>query len=138
MAKAIQSQGVVLAMSDGGSPSLFTNVGNVTGFQGPGGSAAVIDVSNLDSTAKEKLIGLADEGQFTFDMNLDPDNAAHQALRDARATRVRKEFRLTLTDTVATVLIFYGYVLQFRIQGAVDQVVKASVSLEVDGAVNWV
>lgn len=131
---SIESQGVVLAYSTGGSPSSFAGIGNVTGFSGPGGSAAVIDVTNLDSVAHEKRMGLPDEGQFTIDINYDPDLASHVALRAARAARTRTEFRITLTDTApATTISFYGYVLGFQITGAVDDVVKASLTIEIDG-----
>lgn len=134
MAKAIQSQGIVIKYSVG-SPTLFAAVGNITGFGGPGGSASVIDVSNLDSTAHEKLMGLPDEGQFTLALNYDPDNTAHIDLRNARKSRTRCEFQVTLTDAVATVLTFAGYVLGFALAGAVDQQVKASLTIEIDGPV---
>lgn len=135
--KAIESQGVVLAYSVAGSPSAFSNIANVVGFQGPGGSASVIDVTNLSSVAKEKLMGLPDEGQFTLDLNLDPDDSSHQALRNARSARTRTEFKITLSDTTPSTAVFYGYVLGFQITGRVDDAVKAAVTIEIDGAVSW-
>lgn len=135
MAKAIESQGVKLYVSDGGSPSSFSAVGNVTGIKGPGGSASVIDVTNLDSLAKEKLMGLPDEGQITVDLNYDPDNAQHIQLRNARRTRTRLEFKIQLTDSTNTNLVFYAYVMGFSMDIGVDKQVTISVTLEVDGAV---
>ena len=134
MPTAIESQGCVISYTVG-SPTNMQAIGNVVSFSGPGGSASVIDVTNLDSTAKEKRMGLPDEGQFTMELNYDPDNTAHIALRNARKSRTRVEFRLTLTDTGATSLVFFGYVLGFAIQGGVDAVVKASLTIEIDGAV---
>ena len=136
MPSAIESQGVVLAYSIG-SPTEFVTIANVTGFNGPGGAASVIDVSNLASTAKEKLMGLPDEGQFTLDLNLDPDAASHQALRNQRAARARTEFKITFTDVTPAVAQFSGFVLGFSIQGAVDAAIKASVTIEIDGPVTW-
>jgi allophanate hydrolase subunit 1 len=95
----------------------------------------VIDITNLSSTAHEKLMGLPDEGQFTIDINYDPDNAAHIALRNARKTRTRVEFQVTLTDSTATMLTFWGYVLGFAISGGVDKQVTASITVEIDGPV---
>lgn len=135
MPNSIESQGVVIAYSSGGSPTSFSNIGNVVGFSGPGGSASVIDVTNLDSTAREKRMGLPDEGQFTVDLNLDPDNASHIALRAARRNRTRTEFRITYTDTTPSTDTFFGYVLGFAITGRVDEAVKASMTVEIDGAV---
>jgi len=137
MPSAIESQGVLLKYSVG-SPTSFALIGNCTGFTGPGGSANVIDITNLNSAAKEKLMGLADEGQFTLDLNYDPDNSSHIALRNARKSRTRCEFQITLTDTTNTVLTFFGYVLGFALTGAVDQQIKASVTIEIDGAVSEV
>lgn len=134
MPSAIESQGIVVSVTVG-SPTNMSAIGNVVGFSGPGGSANVIDITNLSSLAKEKLMGLPDEGQFTMDINYDPDNASHILLRNARKTRTRCEFRVTLTDTTATNLTFWGYVLGFAITAAVDQQVKASITIEIDGAV---
>jgi hypothetical protein len=96
MPKAIESQGSRIAYSDGGSPSSFTSLGNITGISDlGGGSAPVNDVSNLDSIFREKMMGLPDEGQVTLTLNPDPDNTGHIALRSARKTRTRLEFRCT-------------------------------------------
>lgn len=135
MPSAIESQGIVLSCTVGSPTGTMTPIANVTGFSGPGGSASVIDITNLSSTAKEKLMGLPDEGQLTIDINYDPDNASHIALRNARKTRTRTEFKITLTDATATVLTFWGYVLGFAITAGVDQALKASITVEIDGAV---
>lgn len=134
--KAIESQGITIQVSTG-SPTSFSNIMNVTGFGGPGGSASVIDVTNLSSTAKEKLMGLPDEGQFTLDINLDPDDASHTTLRANRAARTRTEFKVNFTDSTPATATFWGYVLGFQVSGAVDQQVKASVTIEIDGPVLW-
>lgn len=134
--KAIESQGVTLSYSVG-SPTSFASIANVVSFNGPGGSASVIDVTNLSSSAKEKLMGLPDEGQFTLEINIDPDDASHQALRSARSARTRTEFKLTLTDGTPSTAIFWGYVLGFAVSGAVDQQVKCAITIEIDGPVAW-
>ena len=134
MPKAIESQGVKMYVSTG-SPTSFSAVGNVTGIKGPGGSASVIDVTNLDSAAKEKLMGLPDEGQITVELNYDPDNAQHAVLRNARRNRTLCEFKIQLTDATNTNLTFFGYVLGFALDVGVDQAVKASMTIEVDGTV---
>ena len=136
MPSAIESQGVTLQYSTG-SPTSFSNIANVTGFSGPGGAASVIDITNLSSTAKEKLMGLPDEGQFTLDLNFDPDAASHIALRANRAARTRTEFKINFTDATPTTATFFGYVLGFQINGATDAAIKCSVTIEIDGAVAW-
>lgn len=138
MPKAIESQGVKIAYSDGGSPSNFTNIGNVVGIGGlGGGQAPVNDVSNLDSTFREKMMGLPDEGQITLNINPDPDNGSHIALRAARAARTRLEFRVTLTDSGPALAAFYGYVLSFPFDIQTGQPVRGSLAIEIDGPVQW-
>jgi hypothetical protein len=134
---AIRSQGVTVQVSDGGSPSAFTTIPGITDFSGPGGQAAVIDTSNLSSTRREKLPGLADEGQLGLTLNWDPDDTAHAALLTQRNNATRGEFKVTLTDTTPKVGVFFGYVLGIALSGGVDQVIKAAVTIEIDGAVNW-
>jgi hypothetical protein len=133
----LESQGATLAISVGTSPTSFTTIANVIDVSGPGGSASVIDITNLASVAREKRMGLPDEGQVTFNVQLDPDNATHQAVRDARKNRTECQFRLTLTDSTPTTLTFNGFVLNFSVSLAVDDVVKASITIEVNGAVAW-
>src|SRR4051812_7748684 len=110
MPKAIESQGVKLYVSVG-SPTEWNAIGNVTGIKGPGGAASVIDVTNLDSSAKEKLMGLPDEGQISVELNYDPDNTQHTLLRVSRRSRTRLEFKIQLTDATNTLLTFAAYVL---------------------------
>jgi hypothetical protein len=133
----LESQGATLAISVGTSPTSFTTIANVIDVSGPGGSASVIDITNLASVAREKRMGLPDEGQVTFNVQLDPDNATHQAVRDARKNRTECQFRVTLTDSTPTTLTFNGFVLNFSVSLAVDDVVKASITIEVNGAVAW-
>lgn len=139
MPSGVQSQGTKFAYSDGGSPSLFINIGNVTGVDGlGGGSASVIDVSNLDSVMKEKLMGLPDEGQISVPLNLDPDNASHIAMRNARLNRTRLEFRVTFVDAApGATAVFFAYVLMFKVGIAVNKQLTADMTLEVDGAIAW-
>lgn len=137
MPTSIESQGVTVAISYGESPTSFQTIANVIDFSGPGGQASVIDVTNLASTAREKRMGLPDEGQLTLNLNLDPDAATHQLLRNARAARQRCEFRITLTDSTPTTATFLGYVLGYVVSGGVDDVVKTAITIEIDGPVTW-
>jgi hypothetical protein len=130
---AIEAQGVILAR---GVSTVFTTIPEIKTFTGPGGSATVIDVTDLQSTAKEKRMGLKDEGQLQFTINYIPDNAVHIGLRADRDGRVLREFRMTFTDTSPkTTWTFDAYVLGFSVSGAVDAVVEAQVTLEISGSI---
>lgn len=127
---AITAQGITIARM---GSSAFEAIPNVVSFQGPGGQASVIDVTNLASTAKEKRVGLRDEGSLSLTLHFDPDNAVHQGLRNDRANRTRQSFRITFTDEDPTQWTLHGYVTQFSVQGGVDAVLEASVTIEIDG-----
>lgn len=111
----------------------FTNIANVKTFTGFDGSASEIDVTNLDSTAKEFRLGLVDPGQFTFEVDYDAANVGHIALRAKQVSGVLSNFKLTLPD--ATVVTFGAFVKKFSLGGGVDAVAKTSVDLRISGAV---
>lgn len=133
---AITAQGTKLAYSDGGSPSSFTDIAGVRGIRGLGGGAASVnDTSDLDSVAKEKLLGLPDEGQLSVPMNVNHNNATHQALRAARLAKTRLEFRITFTN--AKIAQFFGYVLTFGTDVDVGDAVRGGMTIEIDGSVQY-
>jgi len=120
-------------------------IGQVTGFNGPTGAANVIDITHLGSTAKEKLIGLRDEGQVTIDVNLDTTATSYQmALKDDRAARTLRQYEIVLTDRgtalahIPSALNYDAYVSGFAITGSVDNIVKASITMEITSAVKWI
>jgi len=110
-------------------------IGEIQTFGGPGGSANVIDVTNLDSIAKEKRIGLQDEGQFKLDMNFVADDPGQVYLRNKRTANAAANFEFIFTDAGALTATFTGYVLEFSISGGVDDRVRASATIEITGAV---
>lgn len=133
----LDTQGVVIKRGDGASPEVFTTIGEVNSIQGPGGSATTIDVTNLSSTAKNKKMGLIDEGQVTLEMKLDTADTAQTGLRTDRSNKTLRNFQIVLTDSPATTISFAAYVMSFALATAVDDVVTASVTLEIDGLVTW-
>jgi hypothetical protein len=116
-------------------------IGEVIDFSGPGGQASVIDVTNLLSTAKEKLIGLRDEGQLSMSLNLSMTDGGQTLLRSDRATRTKKpvviKFNDSTVDLAKTKAVFSGYCLGFSVSGAVDDAVKANCVIEITGAVSY-
>ena len=132
---AIEAQGITIARGTGTGPVTYTTIPEVKSFSGPGGSATVIDVTDLSSTAKEKRMGLADEGQLQLTINYIPDNAVHLALRADRASRAKVPFRISFTDSGDTTWSFDAFVTGFNVSGAVDGVVEAQVTLEITGAI---
>jgi hypothetical protein len=116
------------------TPEEWVPVGESVDFDGPGGAASVIDATHLGSTAREKIMGIPDEGQFTFSLNRVFSDTGQAAVFAARAARAKKSFRVTYMDD--TVQTFDGYVLQFSTSGGVDDKLNGSVTIEITGAVS--
>ena len=134
---AYQSQGTKFFWSATTAQSSNVQIGSVTDFTGPGGQAAVIDITHLTSTAKEKMMGLRDEGQLTLTLNYDATNTGQAALLADRASRSKKKALIKFSDTATHIAVFDGYCLAFSITGAMDNKVSANAVIEIDGAVTF-
>jgi hypothetical protein len=109
-----------------------TPIGNFLSWQGFDGEAVEVDISNLSSTAKEKMTGLQDSGSFSCEIHTDPSDAGQAALIAAQAASSESAFVLTLKD--GTTYTFNASVKNATsLSGGVDQPVAGSVSLAVSG-----
>lgn len=119
------------------------NIGEVTNFNGPALTAAVIDVTTLQSTAKEKKISIYDAGQVGLSVLLDNEASnthLHDALiRDMQA-RTKRQFDIIFTEptTHKGACYFGGYVSGFNITGSVDNAIKADISLALASGVDFI
>lgn len=134
---AMESQGTKLFWSASTAQSTAVQVNEITDFNGPGGAAAVIDISHLGSTAKEKLIGLRDEGQLSFSLNYNATDAGQVSLIADRAARTKKGCLLKFNNAATNSAFFKGYCMQFAITGAVDDKIAANAVIEITGAVSY-
>lgn len=131
---AIKAQGTLLQLG-AGSPLSYTTIAEINSFSGPGGSVSVIDVTDLASSAKEKIAGMNDNGQLSFECNFIPSNAQHLALRTAKENGTQVPVKIVFTDTGNTEWAFDAIVTGFSVSGAIDGVVKGSVTLEISGSI---
>jgi hypothetical protein len=137
VSKAFSAQGTTISLGNGAQPEVFTVIGEVKSFDGPGGNVAMIDVTTLSSTAREKVAGLQDFGQMTLEINFDPTSLQHQNLAAYAQSGAKHNYKITFSDAGGTTAVFTALVAQFRPSGQVDQIVAARVTLEVSGSVTW-
>ena len=131
---AITAQGSVLKLDVAIPGTIDTAISNIISFQGFDGEASEIDITNLDSTAKEKMAGLQDFGNFSFEFHPKYGDAGQDNLRAAQASGAIKTFELTLSD--ATVIDFTGIVKNAQsITGGVDAPLAGSCSIAVSGSI---
>lgn len=124
---------VVTAGSGTATPITFTQVKNIKTVAGLDGSAADIDVSNLDSTAKENRPGLPDSGQWTMQVDDDPTDPGQIAVRAASQATPPTVKQWQVTYPNGKVLTFTAWVKKYSVSAAVDQVIKGDIALRISG-----
>ena len=117
------------------TPVTWSEIGEVTDFSGPDGSASEIDMTHLTSTAKEFIMGLPDEGSLSMSVNWDTSDAGQAAARAARVARTEQDFKITYSD--ASTATFTGYVLALSSSGGVDNKIDGSLSIRISAAITW-
>jgi hypothetical protein len=135
MANAIETQGFYFRIGNEDSPLTYTEVKEVTSFTGFDGQAAEIDVTHLQSTAKEFLMGLQDFGTFSIECNYLPADSGQDKMRAAKTSREIQDFRVEFSD--ASTATFQGYVTSAPVSGGVDAKVDGSFAIRITGTVTF-
>jgi hypothetical protein len=130
---ALDAPGTRLLIGDGATPETFNPITRIRSIEGPGGASAIIDATDFDSIAREKKVGVADEGQLTMALVYLPANPQHAQLRLDRATRTLRNFKLIFEE--GTTWCFSAFVTGIELSGKVDDVIRADVELEITGGI---
>jgi hypothetical protein len=133
---AIDSSGFATAGTTGtASPQTFSKVGNVQDFTPDGGSATVIDVTNMDSTAKEKRQGLQDNGNYSLTYDSDDTDVGQLRLIAARAAQAVVVFKQYYPGGLK-IRAWQGFVQKVTEPAAgVDKVLRSSATIVVTGSI---
>lgn len=140
---AIKSQGSTIHISEENgdtepyATATFVKIGKVKSIGEPDGEASEIDTTDLDSTDKEFLMGLNDNGKISISMNAVTTDVGHTELFAARDAQELRWIKITRSD--AKVRYFKAVVLKMTDIGAeVDGVVPSSATLRISGAITRV
>lgn len=135
MSNAIASQGFTFGVGvpAGVSPSSYTLVGEIISASMFDGKAAEIDVTHLQSSAKEFRMGLQDWGQISLNVNYLPNDAGQNILRMAKASQGLQSFKVTFSN--GTIAQFQGYVMSAPVNLGVDSKVDGSFDIRISGNV---
>lgn len=161
MASETRAQGFELLVVDDitnpSTPALL-KIGNLTDLGEFGAMLDDLETSNLDSTAKEYITGLPDNGEMSLQMNLKRNAPDHKFLWKASKLRPsdgggenRKKYIVLGSDNTTMPTLdsnndivppadrewwsFLASVKSFRFPVSVNTVVKATVGLRLSGAV---
>lgn len=132
---AVSSQGSVFYIGDGGGPETFNAVGDVKSLAGPTGAATVLDSSDLDSTFRQKKLGLLDEGQITVGGNWTGADTYQDQMRTDRAAKTQRNCRIVFSN--GDQADFSCFIMTFNVGAEVDTLLPFESTLEITGAVTW-
>lgn len=142
MPSAIKSQGTLVYISNENADSTaygsatFDAIGNVTNIGAPSGEAADIDTTSLESTAKEYLVGLPDNGTIEVAMNALSGDAGHSELKTALAAQTRRWFKIVWSN--GDTHYAKALVKKYTWAAGVDTKIEAATSLRISGSWTYV
>lgn len=95
---AIPAQGTTWEVEDPALAGTFVKINGVKTFNRNEAAAQVNDETNLDSSYKEKSVGLPDAGQTTLNVQYNRTDPGQKILQDAKASGALTTVRGTMTD----------------------------------------
>jgi hypothetical protein len=110
-------------------------LGNIKDFNIDPDQANEIDVTNLASTRKEYLLGLAGSWAMTCAMDMDTTDTGQTELNKAQNDGLSRVFTVTLAS--AKVFAGVGFVKSFSAAGSADSVVGGSLHVRGTGQPSW-
>jgi hypothetical protein len=122
----------------GGTAQKYTvqPIANITGVKGFDGTSSEIDVTHLQSAAKEFQLGLEDFGNLTVDVLLINADAGQIYLRKLKSLAQSAPFSLVLAD--GTTAAFMAFVKGFSFDGVKpDGAVTGEVTLRITNRPAW-
>lgn len=147
MAK-VKTQGTELyLLDDTDTGNEVRKIGSITGFSGVGGEAGEIDVTDMDSVAREFLTALKDNGTVSLNFDYDPQDESQTTL-DALVGGANKRFLVALSETATqptfatstytlptdrTTFDFNAGVRSFQLDGSADDAWRGTTNLRVSG-----
>jgi len=144
----VKTQGTELyLLDDSDTGNEVRKVGAITGFSGIGGEAGEIDITDMDSVAREFMAALKDNGTVNVNFDYDPQDEAQQTI-DALQGGANKRFLLALSEsdtqptfdtstytlpTDRTTFDFNASVHSFQLDGNADDAWRGTTNLRVSG-----
>lgn len=129
------SNGTLVKIAAGSPTGTFLTIANANNITWDDGSSAEVDVTDLTSDWKERLLGLPDGGVVSFECNLDAADAGQAAAISARNNRTKCQFQIVLPAGTTPTSTFEGFVRKFNRNATVDNPVKSSVEILVTGPI---
>ena len=135
MTAAVLGAGSALKLGNAASPEVFTTIAEILRCGPIGSITPEVDVTNLDSTAKEYIGGLPDGASVEFEGNW-TKSAQQTGIRTAVGTT--RTFRMQWADSPMTSATFSMVILGFNMgETTPESQLTFSVSGRITGAIAW-
>ena len=138
MTSAVLGKNATLQLGSGASPQVLTTIAEVLRCGPIGSTNPEVDVTNLDSTAKEYIAGLADGNTVEFDVNFLAGNAQQLSLQTSQAAGSTVYLQMTWQTSPLYTATFDLVLLTFEIgETTPEGQVTASISGRITGSITW-
>jgi len=138
MTVAVLGKNATLQLGSGASPQVYTTIAEVLRCGPIGSTNPEVDVTNLDSTAKEYIAGLADGNNVEFDVNYIAGNTQQDSLRTSQAAGSTVNLRMVWQTSPNTNAQFDLVLLGFQMgETSAETQVSATVSGRISGSIYW-
>ena len=138
MTLAVLGSGATLQLGSGASPQVYTTIAEVLRCGPIGSTNPEVDVTNLDSTAKEYIAGLADGNTVDFDVNFIAGNTEQTSLRTSQASGSTVNLRMVWQTSPNTNAQFDLVLLGFEMSETTpESQIMASISGRISGSIIW-
>ena len=138
MTSAVLGKNATLQLGSGASPQVYTTIAEILRCGPIGATNPEVDVTNLDSTAKEYIAGLADGNNVEFDFNFLSGNSQQDTLRTSTASGSTVNLKMTWLTSPNQTAAFDLVLLNFEIgETTPDGQVTGKVSGRITGTILW-
>ena len=136
MTSAVLGLGTALKVGDAASPEVFTTIAEVLTISGPQLTAEDVEVTNMDSTAKEYISGIADGGSINFELNWIAQTQQTTLRNDVEAGTARN-YKVVFPTSPNTTASFNARCTEFSMTAEPNTQVRATANLKISGSVTW-
>lgn len=137
MTSAVAGYGTKIGLGNSASPIVYNKIAEVLSISGPELSRETLEVTSLDSTAKEYIAGLQDGGSISLEMNWISGNSYQQAMRALVTSGSSANFLIEWPNSPKTRVSFTAVAESWAINTEPNAAITASMSLKISGAPNW-
>jgi hypothetical protein len=123
---------------DDPTPTSWVPVHHPVDFSDLGGSRPQVELTNLESLAREFTPGLADQGAFSVTHQFDPmDPGQRLIMNDQQVANRTRAMRLIFPDANNTRVEFMMSVTSNPIRAGVDQPMQIAFQFQITGLARW-